>query len=154
PAPAMAAPAMAAPAMAAPAKPAKPTSWKTLRRRWGSSCARRSKPWEPGRETEPTTAGNSVHVAGQSKKNQERTIFALSQAPRHILSLPRTFAPVNLPAMNAMSRRSFLRNAAAASAGLALAPRVLGWQATAAAATTSPTGSSYPLLPFIEHYQT
>jgi autotransporter-associated beta strand protein len=56
--------------------------------------------------------------------------------------------------MNEVSRRRFLRNAVAASAGIAIAPRVLGWQATAAAATTAPTGSSYPLLPFIEHYQT
>ena len=56
--------------------------------------------------------------------------------------------------MTAMNRRRFLRNAAAVTAGLAIAPRVLDWQATAAAATASPTGATYPLLPFIEHYQT
>ena len=53
-----------------------------------------------------------------------------------------------------MNRRRFLRNAAAATAGLAIAPRVLDWRATAAASTLSPTATTYPLLPFIEHYQT
>src|SRR5580704_2726331 len=56
--------------------------------------------------------------------------------------------------MTAMDRRRFLRNAAVAAAGLAIAPQVLDWRATAAAATASPTGAAYPLLPFIEHYQT
>ena len=61
--------------------------------------------------------------------------------------------------MTAMNRRRFLRNATAATAGLVLAPRVLGWQATAAASTavsssTGTAGTVYSLLPFIEHYQT
>jgi autotransporter-associated beta strand protein len=56
--------------------------------------------------------------------------------------------------MTAMNRRRFLRNAAAASAGLAVAPRVLDWRATAAASTLSPADTTHPLLPFIEHYQT
>jgi autotransporter-associated beta strand protein len=54
-----------------------------------------------------------------------------------------------------ISRRSLLRNAAvvsagtAVSAGIAVAPGVLDWQASASAATTS-----YPLLPFIDYYET
>lgn len=55
--------------------------------------------------------------------------------------------------MDATSRREFLRHAVTASAGLAIAPRVLGWEWTAASATPGPD-ASYPLLPFIEHYQT
>jgi len=55
--------------------------------------------------------------------------------------------------MTAMNRRRFLRNAAVATAGLAIAPRVLDWRATAAASTLSPADTTYPLLPFIEHYQ-
>jgi autotransporter-associated beta strand protein len=56
--------------------------------------------------------------------------------------------------MTAMNRRRFLRNAAAATAALAIAPRVLDWRAAAAASTLSSAGTAYPLLPFIEHYQT
>jgi autotransporter-associated beta strand protein len=63
--------------------------------------------------------------------------------------------------MTEMNRRRFLRNAGAAAAGLAIAPRVLGWQAVAAASTApsapstaGATGTTYPLLPFVEHYQT
>ena len=61
--------------------------------------------------------------------------------------------------MTAMNRRRFLRNATATAAGLAIAPRVLGWQAAAEASTAVPpttesAGTTYPLLPFIEHYQT
>jgi autotransporter-associated beta strand protein len=55
--------------------------------------------------------------------------------------------------MNTISRRSFLRSAATATAGLAIAPRVLGWEAPAAASAW-PASAGYPLLPFIEHYQT
>jgi len=55
--------------------------------------------------------------------------------------------------MITMNRRSLLRNIAAASAGLAIAPGVLDWRAAASsAATTLP--ASYPLLPFADHYQT
>jgi len=56
--------------------------------------------------------------------------------------------------MIAMNRRSLLRNAAAVSAGLAIAPRVLDWRAAASAATAPPVATSYPLLPFVVHYQT
>jgi autotransporter-associated beta strand protein len=66
----------------------------------------------------------------------------------------RTLADRKLPLMTAMNRRRFLRNAAAATAGVAIAPRVLGWRATAVASTLSPAAPADPLLPFIEHYQT
>jgi autotransporter-associated beta strand protein len=48
--------------------------------------------------------------------------------------------------MITMSRRSLLRNTLAASAGLALAPGILDWRAALA--------STYPLLPFVDYYQT
>ena len=44
--------------------------------------------------------------------------------------------------MIAVNRRTLLRNLAAASAGLVIAPRVLDWRADAGAST------AYPLLPF------
>jgi len=54
-----------------------------------------------------------------------------------------------------MNRRSLFRNMAAASAGLALAPRLVDWDAPAAASTAASSSSSaYPLLPFIDYYQT
>ena len=49
--------------------------------------------------------------------------------------------------MIAVNRRTLLRNLAAASAGLVIAPRVLDWRTAASA-------SAYPLLPFAENYQT
>jgi autotransporter-associated beta strand protein len=52
--------------------------------------------------------------------------------------------------MVTMSRRSLFRNAAAASAGIAIAPGILDWRAAAASASTV----SYPLLPFADYYQT
>jgi autotransporter-associated beta strand protein len=55
--------------------------------------------------------------------------------------------------MIAMNRRSLLRNAAAASAGLIIAPRILDGRA-AAAVSAAPSSASYPLLPFIDNYKT
>jgi hypothetical protein len=58
-------------------------------------------------------------------------------------------------AVTTMNRRSLFRNMAAASAGLALAPRLVDWDAPAAASTAASSSSSaYPLLPFIDYYQT
>jgi autotransporter-associated beta strand protein len=59
-----------------------------------------------------------------------------------------------LPAMVTMSRRSLIRNVAAASAGLVIAPGILDWRDVAVAATTSSADTSYPLLPFVDNYQT
>src|SRR5215813_12645934 len=71
-------------------------------------------------------------------------IFALSPAMRR--SLFGHWMPTDrkLPHMTAMNRRRFLRNTAAAVAGLAIAPRVFDWRATAAASTLSPAGTTYP----------
>ena len=50
--------------------------------------------------------------------------------------------------MIVVNRRTLLRNLAATSAGLVIAPRVLDWRAAADAST------AYPLLPFVENYKT
>jgi autotransporter-associated beta strand protein len=71
---------------------------------------------------------------------------------RHAPFSSRLPAASRLPAMITMNRRSLLRNAAAASAGLVIAPRVLGGRAAVASAT--PSSASYPLLPFVENYKT
>ena len=55
--------------------------------------------------------------------------------------------------MIAMNRRSLLRNVAAASAGLVLVPRILEGRADAAVSAAQ-AGTSYPLLPFVDNYQT
>ena len=55
--------------------------------------------------------------------------------------------------MIAMNRRSLLRTAAAASAGLVIAPRIFDWRAAEAEAAV-PSSASYPLLPFTDNYKT
>src|SRR4051794_15599697 len=51
---------------------------------------------------------------------------------------------------NTMDRRSFLRRAVTASAGLIAAPTSLTWLTTASPAAAS--SASDPLLPFVDHY--